>query len=275
MGTLLDQGFGFGTTASMFDPNYKTPRSVQINAGIQREIRPGMIFSADFVRNVQTHYLLGIDENHTGDIHYFNKAGALAAINVTNSQFGCRPGHVPASSARSITVRPCPLMPATDSPPRPTSISPALQSSAPMAAPSRGINPNAPPLPFLKSVGRSVYNGLQAKLIENVKQPFRGVRALNFQVAYSLSRFENTGGGAADNPAASDQDFIINALDNVNAQPLLWTFGAGSNSSDLDRRLRRFAGRIPSQHDLAFLEPARGLSGRSEYEPRSGRNLSY
>ncbi len=76
----------------MFDPNYKTPRSVQINAGIQREIRPGMVLSADFVRNVQTHYLLGIDENHTGDVNYFNKAGALAAINATNSQFGCTSG---------------------------------------------------------------------------------------------------------------------------------------------------------------------------------------
>jgi hypothetical protein len=35
-----------------------------------------MILSADFVRNVQTHYFLGIDENHTGDVRYFNKAVA-------------------------------------------------------------------------------------------------------------------------------------------------------------------------------------------------------
>jgi hypothetical protein len=36
---------------------------------------------------------------------------------------------------------------------------------------------------------------------------------LNLQVSYSLSRFENTGGAAATNPGASDQDFIINAAD--------------------------------------------------------------
>ena len=42
-----------------------------------------------------------------------------------------------------------------------------------------GINPSAPPLSFLNPIGRSVYNGLQAKLVENAKQPFRGVRALN------------------------------------------------------------------------------------------------
>jgi hypothetical protein len=38
---------------------------------------------------------------------------------------------------------------------------------------------------------------------------------LNFQISYSLSRFENTGGGSADSPGASDQDFIISALDNA------------------------------------------------------------
>ena len=79
-----------------------------------------------------------------------------------------------------------------------------------------------PALGFLSPVGRSVYNGLQMKLIENVNDPFRGVRAMNFQVSYSLSKFENTGGGvAADNTvtsASGDQDFIIPALDaqNVN-----------------------------------------------------------
>jgi hypothetical protein len=48
-----------------------------------------MVLSADFVRNVQTHYLLGIDENHTGDIHYFNKAAALQAVSATNQSFKC------------------------------------------------------------------------------------------------------------------------------------------------------------------------------------------
>jgi hypothetical protein len=188
---------------------------VQINAGIQHEFRPGMVFSADFVRNVQTHYLLGIDENHSGDIHYFNKANALDAINVTNGQFGCAPG----TAGIQCAINNGATMSAY--------AGNGLTSSADFDQPCNavfgtygcafpGINPNAPPLPFLKPIGRSVYNGLQMKLVENVKQPFRGVHALNFQVAYSLSRFENTGGGSADNPAASDQDFIINALDNSN-----------------------------------------------------------
>lgn len=217
VGGLLDQGLGFGTYAGMFNPNYRTPRSVQMNIGVQREIRAGMVFSADFVRNVQTHYLLGIDENHTGDIRYFNKTGALDAINATNGQFGCQPGVAGIQCAINAGANMAAYA------------SNGLTSSADFDVSCTsttygfghpcafgGINPNAPPLPFLNSVGRSAYNGLQMKLTQNVKEPIRGVHYLNFQVSYSLSRFENTGGGSADSPGASDQDFIINSLDNTN-----------------------------------------------------------
>ncbi len=226
VGGLLDQGLGFGTGASMFDPNYKTPRSVQMNIGIQHEIRPGMVLSADYVRNVQTHYLLGIDENHAGDTRFFNLGGAQQAIANTLADCG-------ASSIQNGITTPCPTGFYTDSNGnnRPLMMADfagnGLTSSADFDVACTnatngfgypcafgGINPNAPPLPFLKSVGRSVYNGLQVKLVDNVKSPFRGIRYLNFQVAYSLSRFENTGGGSGDSPAASDQDFIISSLDN-------------------------------------------------------------
>jgi hypothetical protein len=46
VGSLLQQGLGFGLGASMYDPNFRTPRSVEMNIGVQREIRPGMIVSA-------------------------------------------------------------------------------------------------------------------------------------------------------------------------------------------------------------------------------------
>jgi hypothetical protein len=212
-GTLLSEGLGFGTTASMFNPDYHTPRSVQMNGGIQRELRRGMVLSADFVRNVQTHYLLGIDANHAGDVRYFNKTAAVKAIEVTNEQFGC---------AGAVSGIPCAIgkgaMMASYA-------GNGLTSSADFDASCLdlfdyycafgGINPNAPPMPFLNSVGRSVYDGLQAKLVQNVKDPFRGVHYLNFQVSYALSRFENTGGASATSPAASDQDFIIESPDNA------------------------------------------------------------
>jgi hypothetical protein len=83
---LLDQGFGYGLSPVMFDPRYRTPRSLEMNVGVQRELRPGMVLSADYVRNV--HYFLGIDENHTGDVRYFNKAAAQQAITATLAACG-------------------------------------------------------------------------------------------------------------------------------------------------------------------------------------------
>jgi len=93
IGTLLQQGLSTGA-ANMFDPNFQTPRSLEMNIGIQQELRPGMVLSADYLRNVGTHYVLGIDENHTGDIRYFNKAAALQAISATNQSFNCGPAPI-------------------------------------------------------------------------------------------------------------------------------------------------------------------------------------
>jgi hypothetical protein len=212
-----------------------------MNIGIQREIRPGMVLSVDFIRNVQTHYLLGVDQNHAGDIRYFNLGGANAAIatiiancgggvtavvqtyaapcvtdpaNGTNDQGTYGTAANPARSANMGDYAGAGLGSATDQ----------GGSSCPSAlghpCAFGGINPNAPPLPFLSPVGRSEYNGLQMKLVENVKDPFRGAKALNLTVSYSLSRFNNTGGGVgADSTvtaSSGDQDFIVPSLDNAN-----------------------------------------------------------
>ena len=42
---------------ALFVPNYQPPRSVEINFGIQRELRHGMVFSADYLRNIETRNL--------------------------------------------------------------------------------------------------------------------------------------------------------------------------------------------------------------------------
>jgi hypothetical protein len=213
VGSLLDRGLGFGLSAGMFDPNYRTPRSVEMNIGVEREIRPGMILSADFVKNVQTHYLLGIDENRTGDVRYFNKTAALQAISATNQSFNCGAGTDFSSIQCAIRAG----VQMTDYAGHGLTSSGDFDQSCPCAFP--GINPDAPPLPFFKPAGRSVYNGLQIKLTQDVQHPFRGLRSLNFQLSYALSRFENSGGTVGNGPSnalASDQDLGVNALDNAN-----------------------------------------------------------
>ena len=221
-GSLLDQGLGLGAFASMYDPHYKTPRSIEMNFGIQREIRPGMIFSADFVRNVQTHYFLGVDENRAGDVRYFDRAAALQAISATNQSFGCGTG-ADFSGIQCAMSRGAQMADYANNGLTSSSDFDAV-CSFPSVAPASpnygcafpGVSPKAPALPFFKSVGRSVYNGLQTKLTEAVENPVPGVRTLNFQISYALSRFENSGGAAPTSPVASDQDFGVMALDNEN-----------------------------------------------------------
>jgi len=219
----------FAPGNSMFNPAYKSPRSIVMNLGIQREIRPGTVLSVDFIRNVQTHFLLGVDQNHAGDISTFNVTAAQQAIQAT--LFNC------GVSSLALAETNCPGNPVTGVPGynAPATMSDfaanGLGSSADMGGSScfaalgrscafPGRNPNAPPLGFLSPVGRSVYNGVQMKLIENVKNPFRGAKALNLQVSYALSRFDNSGGGvlpgALVTAVSGDQDFIIPALDNNN-----------------------------------------------------------
>ncbi len=78
-----------------------------------------------------------------------------------------------------------------------------------------GVNSNQTNAFFLKPIGRSVYNALQLKLVENVNNPLRGVKMLNFQISYSLSDFSNTGGAqVTGTPGDSDQDFVLTAADN-------------------------------------------------------------
>jgi hypothetical protein len=233
IGLLLTNGLGFG--CCVYHPDFRTPRSVEMNIGVQKEIRPGMVFSADFVRNVQTHYFLGIDENHTGDVRYFNKSAAQQAIAATLSLCGV------GSIDQAIAL--CPSNPIgpdqTGYSPRPATMadfasngltstsdfnavcsfqSPTMLTSNYTCAFS-GINPKAPPLQLFKPIGRSVYNGLQTKIIQHIQHPFHGVRSLNLQVSYALSRFENSGGTAGIFPAtplSADQDYGVGSLDNAN-----------------------------------------------------------
>lgn len=60
---------------------------------------------------------------------------------------------------------------------------------------------------MLFPVGRSVYNGLQTSLRQNIHNPFKGISYLNLQVSYALSRYV---------AQAQDGDFINNAFDNAN-----------------------------------------------------------
>lgn len=240
MGNAFTDGIDI-TGTSLFAPNYVTPRSVQMNFGVQHEIRRGMVFTADFLRNVATHNLLTVDANHVGDVRHPNLAAAQAAIAATLLNCGA------ATVAQSYSAK-CATDPANHTTdggtwiPRSATISdyaeaktdatgvplsggldsgysslsgfPAAFTCDPTGttcltpnngAAFPGMNPNFGAVQLLYPIGRSVYNGLQMSLKQDVQNPFRGTKLLNLQVSYSYSRYVST---------ARDNDFINFSQDN-------------------------------------------------------------
>ena len=220
--TALQTGGVNLTGAGFLDPNFKSPRSIQMNVGIQRELRPGMVFSADYVRNVGLHYLISTDVNHSGDVANFNPTLAAAAVTTTLTNCGV------ATVAEEIVL--CPSNP-TGAPgpytPRPATIGDfsgnGLDSAndlGPFPCPQCAFaanNPNVGAFYEFHSGGRSVYNGMDLKLVQNVQHPFTGVKYLNFQGTYTFSRYVNAGSIASGaNLAGGDADFGSTGLNNRN-----------------------------------------------------------
>jgi hypothetical protein len=199
IGNDLDAGLGI--PLGFFAPKYKTPRSIQINIGVQRELRQGMVLSVDYLRNVEEHTLLGIDENHVGDIRNFNLANAQAAIATTNAQFNCPDVNCAIGRGAQMTDY------AVNGLTADSDFGQACIQSIGVPCAFGGINSSQTASIFLEPRGRSIYNAMQVKLVQNM-------RRLNLQFSYSLSRLENSGGAQVAGTAGdSDQDFVIGAAD--------------------------------------------------------------
>ncbi|MGA2019727.1 MAG: carboxypeptidase regulatory-like domain-containing protein [Candidatus Sulfotelmatobacter sp.] len=239
---------GQAPALGLFAPNYISPRSIQMNIGIQREIRHGMVLTADFLRNVETHALLGVDINHVGsaDSQYFSATGAADAVmGAANTYTPTGTGAAPCAGLAGAPAVGCLDAYAVQAP---TTAEPNLGAAGVAGAylgnglgtpgdatgvaclnaaaggvghpcAFGGINQNYNSMLFLEPISRSVYNGLQMKLVQNVTNPLKGVKAANFQLSYALSRFVNPeafqGLTAPSNAvSANDQDFVLQAGDN-------------------------------------------------------------
>jgi len=243
VGTQLAEGLA--PAIGLFAPNYISPRSIQMNIAIQREIRHGLVLTADYLRNVETHALLGIDVNKVGDVSNFNATGAADAVmNAANSYSPTGAGGAtPCAGMTGPAAVVCLDAYAVQTPTlaQPNVGSGAVASAylsnglgtpaddggvaclAALGHPCAfgGTNQNYNSMLFLKPISRSVYNGLQMKLVQNVANPVRGVKSANFQLSYALSRFVNPmawqGNTAPSNAvSANDQDFVLLAADNDN-----------------------------------------------------------
>jgi hypothetical protein len=208
-----------GNNTTLIPPDYVTPRSVQMNIGVQHEIRPGTVLTVDYLRNIGTHFNLVVDRNHMGAARYFNSANAVADRDAAQASVGCAAG--PGQAACVIAAA------------GGAANAEALYSSygfdsgntvaggypCPTCA-FPGENQNYGQVMVNEPWGRSVYNGLQISLKHDTSHFFGlpGVKHANFQISYALGKFISQ---------VQDQDFTSTASDFDN--PLKYT---GWNSLD-------------------------------------------
>jgi Carboxypeptidase regulatory-like domain len=211
------------TSTTLLAPDYVSPRSVQINVGVEQQIRPGMVISVDYLRNVSTHNFLIVDTNRVGDAH-FPSANLISIANnaIAAVEANCGLGNTISSTYSGACLND-PSNGTNDggtygtsgNPARPAGIADfarnGLDSGYQLcgggpcpAAAFPGISSAVGSNEMLFPIGRSVYNGLQVSLKQNKTNPFPGVKHLNLQVSYSFSRYIAT---------ARDNDFSTVATD--------------------------------------------------------------
>src|SRR5262249_6780906 len=152
--------------------------------------------SADYLRNIGTHTLLAIDVNHVGDVRFFNKANAQNAINNTLAFCGAASINAAITNCHidngdgTFTDRPATIADfanqGLDSGSNFCFGSPCPAAAFPGKNSILGVNQ------MLFPAGRSTYNAFETSLRANVAHPFGGLKAMNWIVSYSLSRYNGS-----------------------------------------------------------------------------------
>ncbi len=199
-------------------PGYRTPRSWQVNLSGEKEIRPGTVLSLAYVRNIGEHYLIGQDINHSGAARSFNQANAIAARDAAQLANGCPAGFGQVTCMINSTVASGGTTPlgvagaqeayskaGLDSNLQAVGGGPCSYCAFPGTNAITGNTGAVGGVDMLFPNGRSVYSGVQMRLVTRVDKPVTGIKTANFQVAYALSRFTSD---------VQDQDFVNLATDN-------------------------------------------------------------
>lgn len=214
-----------GTIA--YAPKYQSPYSININFGIQRELAPGVVLSADYVHSATLRIQQTIDANHVGDSRFFDVGIAKAAIAKTLvacgvssidaalAPNGCPTGSGSNGNATMVDFAANGLDSGVSvNGGAPNSI---LGSSA--AAAFDGVNPAVGVGEFSYPMGKAAYDGLQLNLTEQKVHPFRGVAQTNLEISYAYSRMITT--TAYNEVGTSDPFFAAPSYNNRNPTQLM------------------------------------------------------
>ncbi|HVO59438.1 MAG TPA: carboxypeptidase regulatory-like domain-containing protein [Terriglobales bacterium] len=200
-GIIDPNAFLFNSFGGLLDPNYKTPYSTQVNVGVQQQLTRTLFLSVDYIHNTNVHNILVHDANIVGAVSTFNSGAAQAAMATTEGQFGC--SSIDCAIGNGATINDFAANGLG---------SPASGLAQQFVVPNSGWafpgrNANFGQMGIISTVGRSSYNALQIRARQNIERPVPGLRALNWDVSYNLSRF---------NAMSPDQDAsLVNVADNV------------------------------------------------------------
>jgi hypothetical protein len=175
---------------------YLTPYSMQVNGGVQYEVRPGLVVSADYLHNATFKVPLTVDTNHVGAARYLNVNAAKNAIAAVLSGYGVTTIDDAIANGASIS----------DFANNGLDSGKAYLGSFPASAygltPDTGAafggtNPNVGVGDFILPAGKSAYDALQIVVQQQKSHPMPGILGSTGQISYNLSQVvSNSSGGS-------------------------------------------------------------------------------
>src|ERR1019366_7215831 len=241
-------------------PDYKTPRVVHMDFGIQKQIGERGMFSIDYVRELGTLFPLGIDTNHVGGASYLTDGDNLDPTkNTYNAELSAiastvQAPNLPPAVAQCLTtnnvtfplvagsssqaavqcyINTVPGATITDFARHGLDSSNAFCGPFPCSVLGKqqaafgGINPAVGSNIMYFPGGRSTYQGLHLAYKTSVANPTKRVQRLDITMAYAWSRYRSN----LAEPNGSGGDYsLLNVAEDYN-RPHRGHFG----SSGLDR----------------------------------------
>jgi hypothetical protein len=182
--------------SAFYAPHYVSPYSIQYNVGVQHELKPGVVVSADYVHSTTLKIQQTVDVNHVGAARYLNKNAATLAINSVLSEYGVSTIDDAISAGASISdFMTAGLDSGNNYLSGYSSLYYGLTPST--GAAFGGENPNLGTGLFNFPNGKAKYDALQLRLQQQSNHPLPGVVHSNFEVSYSLSRITTTSQGGS------------------------------------------------------------------------------
>jgi hypothetical protein len=205
-------------------PDYKTPRVVHMDFGIQKQIGERGMFSIDYVRELGTLFPLGIDTNHVGGANYLTDGDNLDPTkNTYNAELSAiastvQAPNLPPAVAQCLTtnnvtfplfagsssqaavqcyINAMPGATITDFARHGLDSSNAFCGPFPCSVLGKqqasfgGINPAVGSNIMYFPSGRSTYQGLHLAYKTSVANPAKRVQRLDIAMAYAWSRYRS------------------------------------------------------------------------------------